>query len=135
MINQELKHDINLKLEQKSEFYYNLDTNKYDIESFNSLGLGKITFDLKDKETINFIIKDKGRESQSMIDINFINSSLLESCVDEFSKSVSGLSFPFELKTKTDFLNSVSRGKKTRPSQGQKFSNYFSKTFTTHRIR
>ena len=73
-----------------------------DIESFNSLGLGKITFDLKDKETINFIIKDKGRESQSMIDINFINSSLLESCVDEFSKSVSGLSFPFELKTKTD---------------------------------
>ena len=73
-----------------------------DIESFNNLGLGKITFDLKDKETINFIIKDKGRESQSMIDINFINSSLLESCVDEFSKSVSGLSFPFELKTKTD---------------------------------
>ena len=73
-----------------------------DIESFNSLGLGKITFDLKDKETINFIIKDKGRESQSMIDINFINSSLLESCIDEFSKSVSGLSFPFELKTKTD---------------------------------
>ena len=73
-----------------------------DIESFNGLGLGKITFDLKDKETINFIIKDKGRESQSMIDINFINSSLLESCVDEFSKSVSGLSFPFELKTKTD---------------------------------
>ena len=73
-----------------------------DIESFNSLGLGKITFDSKDKETINFIIKDKGRESQSMIDINFINSSLLESCVDEFSKSVSGLSFPFELKTKTD---------------------------------
>ncbi len=73
-----------------------------DIKSFNSLGLGKITFDLKDKETINFIIKDKGRESQSMIDINFINSSLLESCVDEFSKSVSGLSFPFELKTKTD---------------------------------
>ena len=73
-----------------------------DIESFNSLGLGKITFDLKDKETINFIIKDKGRESQSMIDINFINSSLIESCVDEFTKSVSGLSFPFELKTKTD---------------------------------
>ena len=73
-----------------------------DIESFNNLGLGKITFDLKDKETINFIIKDKGRESQSMIDINFINSSLLESCIDEFSKSVSGLSFPFELKTKTD---------------------------------
>ena len=73
-----------------------------DIESFNNLGLGKITFDLKDKETINFIIKDKGRESQSMIDINFINSSLIESCVDEFTKSVSGLSFPFELKTKTD---------------------------------
>ena len=73
-----------------------------DIESFNNLGLGKITFDLKDKETINFIIKYIGRESQSMIDINFINSSLLESCVDEFSKSVSGLSFPFELKTKTD---------------------------------
>mgnify|MGYP001449478413 FL=1 len=81
---------------------------KKDIEFFNSLGLGKIIFDTKDKEIFLFIVKDKGRESQSIIDINFTSSSLFESCVDEFSKSVSGLNFPFELKTKTDLTYEVS---------------------------
>ena len=81
---------------------------KKDIENFNSRGLGKITFDSKDKEIFLFIVKDKGRESQSIIDTNFTNSSLFESCVDEFSKSVSGLNFPFELKTKTDLTYEVS---------------------------
>ena len=80
---------------------------KKDIENFNSLGLGKITFDSKDKGIFLFIVKDKGRESQSIIDTNFTNSSLFESCVDEFSKSVSGLNFPFELKTKTDLTYEV----------------------------
>ena len=80
---------------------------KKDIENFNSLGLGKITFDSKDKEIFLFIVKDKGRESQSIIDTNFTNSSLFESCIDEFSKSVSGLNFPFELKTKTDLTYEV----------------------------
>lgn len=78
MIHQELKCDLNLKLENKHEFYYNLDTNKYDINTFHNiiseLNLECISIE-KDK---NYLIR-KSMKDENYIDLKICVSGNVDS--------------------------------------------------------
>ena len=57
---------------------------------------------LKVKDNISFVIKDKGRESTTIITKDIIDSSLFTRCLQEYSESVDGLTFPITLETKNN---------------------------------
>tara|TARA_B100000131_G_scaffold117769_1_gene114607 strand:+ start:53403 stop:55868 length:2466 start_codon:yes stop_codon:yes gene_type:complete len=78
-----------------------------EINLFNDQGMEEISFSNKDVDKYRFLIKDKGRESESIVDSNFISSSLFKSCTNEYAESTSGLKFPLELKVKNDDVFSI----------------------------
>ncbi len=62
----------------------------------------KINYQFDSKDNASFVIQDKGRESNSLITKDIVESSLFIRCLEEYSESVDGLTFPINLKTKND---------------------------------
>lgn len=78
MIHQELKSDINLKLENKHEFYYNLDTSKYDLETFKNT-LSELNLECLSIENQNKYLIRKEMKNENYIDLKICVSGNVDS--------------------------------------------------------
>ena len=72
------------------------------LNEYKDKDILKISIVSEDKKSIEFKIKDKGRESISKIDLGLIDSPLFESCLNEYSNSVKNLNFPLKITVKTN---------------------------------
>tara|TARA_Y100001970_G_scaffold21981_1_gene25301 strand:+ start:7246 stop:9708 length:2463 start_codon:yes stop_codon:yes gene_type:complete len=72
------------------------------LNEYKDKDILKISIVSEDKKSIEFKIKDKGRESISKIDLGLIDSPLFESCLNEYSNSVKNLNFPLKISVKTN---------------------------------
>ncbi len=72
------------------------------LNEYKDKDILKISIVNEDKKSIEFKIKDKGRESISKIDLGLIDSPLFESCLNEYSNSVKNLNFPLKISVKTN---------------------------------
>jgi len=72
------------------------------LNEYKDKDILKISIVSEDKKSIEFKIKDKGRESISKIDLGLIDSPLFESCLNEYSNSVKNLNFPIKISVKTN---------------------------------
>jgi GTPase len=78
MIYQELKSDINLKLENKHEFYYNLDTSKYDLDTFNNI-ISDLNLECVSIEKDNKYLIRKEMKDNNYIDLKICVSGNVDS--------------------------------------------------------
>ena len=72
------------------------------LNEYKDKDILKISIVSEDKKSIEFKIKDKGRESISKIGLGLIDSPLFESCLNEYSNSVKNLNFPLKISVKTN---------------------------------
>lgn len=78
MLSQELKCDLNLKLENKHEVYYNLDTNKYDINTFNNI-ISELNLEcISIEKDSNYLIR-KSMKDENYIDLKICVSGNVDS--------------------------------------------------------
>jgi len=78
MLSQELKCDLNLMLENKHEFYYNLDTNKYDINTFNNI-ISELNLECISIEKDNNYLIRKSMKDENYIDLKICVSGNVDS--------------------------------------------------------